>query len=162
MKVGITGHQDLSKHSLEWIKQSLENFIAANTIEKGYSSLAAGADQLFVKCLKQVHISYDIIVPCRKYESTFKMEDDLKTFNTLLQCADNVVILDYDRPGENAFYDAGIKIVELSDHMIAIWNGYPAKGLGGTADIVKKALDNRKEVFHINPLLQTANYLSHA
>ncbi len=42
-------------------------------------------------------------------------------------------------------------VVDAVDLLIAIWNGKPARGLGGTADVVSYALNLSKRVLHINP-----------
>jgi hypothetical protein len=34
---------------------------------------------------------------------------------------------------------AGEKVVDLSDTLLAVWDGLPAKGYGGTADVVTYA-----------------------
>lgn len=159
MILGITGHQNLEEFNIEWITNELREFILKNEIEKGISSLAIGADQLFVKELKQSHIIYDVIIPCENYELTFKTEDDLKNYLSLKSSSGNTVILDYKEPSEQAFYSAGVEMVRQSTYIVAIWNGYEAKGLGGTADIVKRALQQKKEVYHINPVLKQSFYL---
>lgn len=53
---------------------------------------------------------------------------------------------------EESYLAAGQKVVDLSNMMIAVWNGKPAAGLGGTADIVDYALQKKKQLYHINPL----------
>lgn len=159
MNIGITGHQDLSEYVLDWIKNSLLDFIAKNKVVKGYSSLAVGADQLFVKCLLEMKIKYDVIIPCNNYETTFKNESDLSNFNSLLSSANKIAKLDFKEPSELAFYKAGVKIVELSDMIIAVWDGQPAKGLGGTADIVEISLEKGKRVFHINPVKKIKHFI---
>lgn len=37
------------------------------------------------------------------------------------------------------YYDAGVQMVDVSDVIIAVWDGNDAKGLGGTADVVELA-----------------------
>ena len=32
------------------------------------------------------------------------------------------------------YYDAGVMLVEGSDALLAVWDGLPAKGVGGTGD----------------------------
>ncbi len=36
--------------------------------------------------------------------------------------------------------------------MMAVWDGEPAQGLGGTGDVVDYALARRKPVIHIDPI----------
>jgi hypothetical protein len=159
MIVGITGHQNLSGYEQVWIKHSLLTFISTYRLTKGYSSLAIGADQLFVKCLLENKIKYDVILPCDNYEKTFENGRDLTDFYFLLNSANEIIKLDFKEPSELAFYQAGILVVELSDTIIAVWDGLPAKGLGGTGDIVKISKERGKRVFHINPVRQTKQFI---
>ncbi len=47
----------------------------------------------------------------------------------------------------------------MADLMVAVWNGRPAAGLGGTADIVKYALNSGKPVLHLDPESRTTEML---
>lgn len=76
----------------------------------------------------------------------------LENYRRLLKNAAAVETLDFIQPEEKAFFEAGKRVVALADLVIAVWNGQPAKGLGGTADAVKYALDQKKPVVHINPI----------
>ncbi|MCA1708813.1 MAG: hypothetical protein LC808_38260, partial [Actinobacteria bacterium] len=48
----------------------------------------------------------------------------------------------YDSPSEDAFFAAGRRVVDLSDVVVAVWDGMEAKGKGGTGDVVTYARDN--------------------
>jgi hypothetical protein len=68
-------------------------------------------------------------------------------------------MLPFTVPSEEAFYEAGKRVVQISDLMIAVWNGKPAAGLGGTADIVKYSLASGKPVVHLHPESKTSQIL---
>jgi len=68
-----------------------------------------------------------------------------------LVAASDAIRMPFDDPSETAFWEAGKRVVETSDYMIAVWNGLPAKGLGGTADIVRFCVTSGKRVVHVNP-----------
>ena len=160
MKVGMTGHQNLgSAENITWISQTLKSAIKQNNIDVGLTSLAVGADQLFAETLNDLHIRYIAIIPCDGYEHTFTTSIDLEKYQRLLQGAFEIVNLPFDTPSEEAFYEAGKQIANSSDMMIAIWDGQPAKGLGGTGDIVKYALSINRSVLHINPITRTVSRL---
>jgi len=61
---------------------------------------------------------------------------------------------------EEAFLAAGKRVVDLSDIVIAVRDGEPAKGKGGTADSVAYALSTGAPVIHLNPLRETVTNLS--
>lgn len=56
--------------------------------------------------------------------------------------------LPFSEPSEEAFYAAGKAVVDACDWLIAVWDGEPARGLGGSADVVAYAR-NRGKVVHV-------------
>ncbi len=152
MIAGITGHQNLDgEETIEWVKNKIIKNIDDYTITKGCTSLAIGADQLYAEVLLLKKIPYVAIIPCKQYEKTFQEERHLKNYRMLVKEACEIVELDYGKPSEAAFYDAGKRVVDISDLIIAIWNGKKAKGLGGTGDIVTYAISKKRPIVHINP-----------
>jgi hypothetical protein len=57
----------------------------------------------------------------------------------LLKCCGERVELTRERTHEEAYYAAGRYIVDHADRLIAVWDGDPPRGLGGTADVVDYA-----------------------
>jgi hypothetical protein len=160
MKVGITGHQLLgSEETVKWLESTLKECIEQYNIDQGITSLAIGADQLYAEILRKKHLSYSVIIPCKGYETTFQNDHDRKMYQELLQNAFETIQLPFDEPCETAYYEAGKQVVNSSDIMLAIWNGLPAKGLGGTGDIVQYALSVVKRVIHINPITREVSIL---
>lgn len=159
MRVGITGHQDLGNaETTKWVQQELENTISRLKIKYGYSCLALGADQFFAGILLKRHIPLIAIIPSQNYEQTFD-ENFRSQYKHFLERAFEVIQLNYEQPSELAFFDASKLIVDDCDLMIAIWNGLPAKGLGGTADVVRYATETHKKVVHINPVSKSIKHL---
>ena len=140
MRIGLTGHQDIPPQALEYVTRGI-NRLLDNL--KGdlvaVSSLAAGADQLFASIVLERGGSLQLIIPCRRYEKTFPHPEDLTNFRTLLERAVSVETLSFDEPSEEAYLAAGCRVVDLSDVLLAIWDGQPARGKGGTGDIVEYA-----------------------
>ena len=84
--------------------------------------------------------------------STFyRQRNHLGQFRSLLERADTVEKLTYHEPSEDAFLAAGRRVVENSDLFLAVWDGQPAKGKGGTADIVEYARNRGSKVEVIWP-----------
>ncbi len=152
MKVGITGHQDLGPpDAVWWVSEALSETIEGYEVIEGLTSLAVGADQLFAEILNSKGILYSVVIPCADYEQTFD-EEYLVRYKQLLSQSARSLQLDYGEPSEEAFFEAGKRVVELSDVVIAVWNGQPARGVGGTADVVEYAAQRQKKVVHINPV----------
>ncbi|MGH7494456.1 MAG: hypothetical protein ACREOO_18950 [bacterium] len=153
MKAGITGHQNLGdEETVAWVTESLLNAITQHKVDYGFTSLAIGADQLFAQILRDRGIPYTTVLPCQKIEKTFQTPAHLENYRRLLKNAASVETLNFIEPAEIAFFEAGKRVIDLSEILVAVWNGLPAKGLGGTADAVKYALDQKKSVVHINPI----------
>ena len=153
MKAGITGHQNLGdEETVAWVAESLANAVAQHKIDYGFTSLAIGADQLFAQILRDRGIAYTAVLPCREIEKTFQTLEHLESYRRLFNSAASAETLNFIEPAEIAFFEAGKRVIDLSEIVIAVWNGLPAKGLGGTADAVKYAREQKKWVVHINPI----------
>lgn len=151
MRAGITGHQHIGQEeTVAWVVENLSEVVAQYRIDHGFTSLAIGADQLFAQILLQRGVAYEAVLPCREIERTFQSQEDLKTYRYLLRNAAAIETLDFIEPADTAFLEAGKRVVDLSDIVIAVWNGLPAQSLGGTAAAVKYALDREKRVLHIH------------
>jgi len=51
----------------------------------------------------------------------------------------SVETLSFDEPSEEAYLAAGCRVVDMSDVLLAVWDGQPARGKGGTGNIVEYA-----------------------
>lgn len=151
MIFGITGHQNLGDPAaVEWVRAALREQVARRPVRRGLSSLAIGADQLFVRVLQSVHVPFEAVIPCAGYETTFSDDGARTSFRSLLAAAASVHHLPFAAPTEEAFFAAGRWIVSHCDVLVAVWNGLPAKGLGGTGDVVAVAQASKRAWVHIN------------
>ena len=156
MKVGITGHQRLDDPSTwSWVESTLNNELdALLTPVIAVSSLAIGADQLFASTVVHRGGKIHTVIPFQGYERTF-VPRDLDSYRRILSKATVVEIMETEGTDEDKYLAAGKRIVELADLMIAVWDGKPAKGKGGTADVVAYAIQRGIRVIHINTMNQT-------
>ncbi len=160
MIAGITGHQDLGdKETISWIKDCLTKEIQKYNVTEGLTCLAIGADQLFADILDKFNIRYTAVIPSDNYEDTFDPNTALANYRLRLSNAKKSIKLDFPNPCEEAYYEAGKYIVDHSEIVFAIWNRKPAKGLGGTGDVVKYALDKNRIIIHINPISREVQIL---
>jgi hypothetical protein len=159
MKIAITGHQNLPIDSTIWLKKEITLEIGKNIVNTAYSSLARGADQVFASLVMDLGIEVIAVIPCLHYEESFKDEDKIAYRNLLGLCSSRTQ-LPYPQPSEQAFYAAGRYVAENCDVLFAIWDGKPAKGLGGTGDIVEYAMSLDKHIICLNPFTQQKQNLS--
>ncbi len=134
--VGITGHQDIPPEARGHIASGIDDVLRSHHGDLiGVCSLAAGADQLFAQAVLDMGGALQVVVPCKRYGATFGGPDLLR-FRELLGRAARIETLAHPEPSEEAFLEAGHRVADLCDVLIAVWDGEPARGLGGTADVV--------------------------
>lgn len=150
MRVGVTGHQNI-REDTNWVTDSIRNEIIAiyQSIDLGFSSLAVGADQIFANVLIDLEIPLVGIIPCQRYETTFNKKNQIKYYDIIKNCA-TIEVLPFEDPSEQAFLEAGKKIVDSVDLLFAVWDNAPSKGIGGTGDIVEYARINKIKIIHLD------------
>lgn len=149
---GISGHQKAPEEVWVMLDAYLREVLGGQDSFVGVSSLAAGADQRFARAVLHLGGVLQVVVPSQGYESTFETPSERSQFKRLLAEASSVETLDNEEPNEEAFLAAGHRVVDLCDVLIAVWDGRPAQGKGGTADVVAYARQRRKPVEIIWPV----------
>jgi hypothetical protein len=162
MRIGITGHQQLDDpQGWSWVRAEIDKVLdQASRPLIGVTSLAVGADQVFAHAVLQKGGGLVVVVPFHGYEMQFDMLHERQEYLDLLAHASKKVVLSKESTNERAYFEAGIRVAEESDLLIAVWNGKPAEGLGGTGDIVDYAKRRGKRIIHINPVSFTINHLN--
>ena len=152
MTLGITGHQRLPDPGMwDWVESVMDGEIGKLSPPLiGVTSLAIGADQLFARIVLQHGGSLLHIKPFADYERTFDASG-LAAYRELAAGADTE-ILSVSGDDEDAFLAAGKRVVECCERLFAVWNGQPARGKGGTADIVRFAAESGRSVVLVNPI----------
>ncbi len=155
-KVGITGHQRLDDPgSWGWVESTIAAELALLSPPlTALSSLAVGADQMFALMLLRLGGGVRAVIPFVDYERTFGSET-IDTYRDLLSRSESVDVLPKQDTDEESYLAAGKRVVDQADVIVAVWNGFPAKGKGGTADIVAYAIGKGIPVIHINPVERT-------
>lgn len=150
--IGITGHQRLPREDdWQWVAAELEAAIAPlKSPLVGITSLAIGADQLFARLIIAAGGDLTAVLPFEGYSEKLD-PGDRKEFERLVRLSKRREILTRAGSDQECYLAAGRRVVDLSDSVIAVWDGRPARGLGGTADIVDYAVARRVGVIHINP-----------
>ena len=141
MRWGITGHIDLDRPTRRLVAAQLMKELAADDGAElvGVTSLAAGTDQVFAWVVVALGGQLEFVRPCARIEETVSGPDLAGMRAGALLAGRTIVELAYDEPSEQAFLDAGQDVVDRCDRLLAVWDGRPAGGRGGTADIVAYA-----------------------
>lgn len=138
MRLGVTGHQDLPAGLARLVTAVVVDLFPADDGLVVVSSLAAGADQLVADVVLDHGGGLEVVLPCERYEATLG-GPARAAFTRLLDQAIAVERLPFEGPSDEAYMAAGRRVVDRSDHLVALWDGLPSRGLGGTADVVAYA-----------------------
>ncbi|GAA3772184.1 hypothetical protein [Streptomyces chiangmaiensis] len=137
--IGVTGHRHLPAAVLPAVRHGMTVELSAVTTAGALSSLAAGADQLFAGIALDRGVPLTAVIPGMDYEAHLGDEDAQTSYRRLLKCCAARIDLPREPTHEEAYYAAGRWIVDHADRLIAVWDGCPARGPGGTADVVAYA-----------------------
>ena len=139
-RLAITGHRGLPEHTERLVDKALRAEIARHGDGEliGLSAIADGADTLFAQAVLDRGGSLVVIIPAERYRAGLPA-DHHATYDALLARASRVIKLDHVESTSEAHMDASIRMLEEADHVVAVWDGQPARGYGGTADVVDAA-----------------------
>ncbi|GAB3337115.1 hypothetical protein [Marilutibacter aestuarii] len=118
------------------------------------SALAEGADSLAAEAALELGWQLDACLPFPPddYAVDFGEGPALSRFQGLLARAEAVFALPGQRDAATAAYEAvGRVVLDQADILLAIWDGDPARGRGGTAQIVAEAVARHIPVIHLDP-----------
>ena len=169
LRIGITGHIGLDPAKMEQLERGIEEAIRhiEQTFPKRcltvFSPLAVGADRLVARKLLERKGSRLIAVlpmpeadylddfgPTDLHRENYEGAEARQEFRHWLSHRAIETIVVPASPTRNESYEkAGFYVAEYSDVMIAVWDGLPSQGRGGTAEIVAKAKALGKPICHI-------------
>ena len=164
VKVGVTGHRFLSDQ--DGIAAQID--LALRRIMEAFGSdgltviseLAIGADQLVASralALPGTQLIVPLPLPLSQYLEDFKTPSLKRSFTELFHRASAIRIMPPAPTRDDAYHAAGVYVVEHSDVMITIWDGQPARGRGGTAEIVALARERGLPLAWIHAANHTAD-----
>jgi hypothetical protein len=150
--VGVTGHRPagLSGADQPALVRQLRHVLDALRHREGasvlVSALAEGADRLVAANALELGYELEAVLPLapEDYERDFTAVTSRRGFRRLLARARGVEVLDGPRAAGGGsrverYAAAGARVVARSDLLVALWDGEPARGRGGTGEIVSIA-----------------------
>lgn len=129
-------------------------FDGAPTTLRLVSPIADGADQIAADVALELGWQLQVVLPFDRatYRSNLANNAARREFDRLAGLATCVLELPGGGgPDHDAYVMAGRATVAHCDMLIAVWDGRPARGRGGTAEIVQLALTRGTAVVHIAP-----------
>jgi hypothetical protein len=174
LAVGITGHRQdaLPPGSLFTIEERLRTALtslarAASEVHAAnaeffsdaaprlvfVSPLADGSDQIAAQIALQCGFELRAILPFRRDDYRRDLPEEARIrFDDLLSRSSCVLELPGDTGAQlDAYVMAGRSTMAHSDILIAVWDGLPARGRGGTGEVVNLAIDAGTPLVHISP-----------
>lgn len=173
IRVGVTGHRPnkLREAELPTLRQRVGEVLAvvkqvarevAADDSAGYSdappllgivsALAEGADRIVAQVALGCGFELQVALPCAEtlYQQEFAGQESVTEYERLRGQATVVLALD-GTPRSPAAYEAvGRCVVRHCDLLVAVWDGQEAAGRGGTADVVRMALEGNIPTIRID------------
>jgi hypothetical protein len=153
--VGFSGHRQLTnvpgvtaalREALESLRQNGPGEWIA------LSSAAAGADLLFIHSARNLNMGWEasLPLPMIDFERDFAPQE-WREVKALIDQAEHLEITMESGSREDAYLAGGLDIVNRCDVLFVVWDGQPARGKGGTADVVAYARARRRPLLILNP-----------
>jgi hypothetical protein len=139
IRVAGAGHRNLPPATAELVRAAIRAELSPVAPEVvGISFLADGADTIFARTVLDVGGTIEAVVPAARYREGLPT-DHQPVYDELLDRAVTVHRRDAIWSTPEAHMEASKFMIGLSDELLAVWDGQPARGYGGTADIVAYA-----------------------
>ncbi|WP_344597922.1 hypothetical protein [Actinomadura vinacea] len=150
-RIAISGHRGFPDETERLVDWGVRAAIAdhGGTIT-GLSCLADGADQIFARAVLDLGGTIEAIVPAERYREGLPEEAHAE-YDRLLEAAVKVHRLPFDDSDSEAHMAASAHMIDQAEELWAVWDGKPARGYGGTADVVGYARERRVPVRVIWP-----------
>ncbi len=127
----------------------------------GVASAAAGGDLLFAETCAELHVPIRVLLPVPREQ--FRNDFDEASWaraESVFKYALSVEVTGAGEELKERYYECGIETVQQSQLLIALWDGAPSQGLGGTADMVHFAKEQGRPVIWIHSATGEVQYLN--
>ncbi|GGZ32284.1 hypothetical protein [Streptomyces poonensis] len=140
MRVGITGHRGLPTEVAVRVQDLLTEQLKAYDPRDltAISCIADGPDSWWARMALGVRARLEVVIPATEYRDG-PPPDHHPVYDELLNRADEVHKTGMTASTSEAHQAGSELLVGLSDEVLAVWDGLPARGYGGTADVVAYA-----------------------
>lgn len=138
--VGVTGHTNLTDRSVALVHRALLDRLRPYGDDLvGMTCLARGADQAFADAVLELGGALDVVLPAEDYLTGIPDPADRERCESYLATARSAVTMPYETSGAPAYLAASRYLIDRCDLLLAVWDGAPPTGSGGTAAAVSYA-----------------------
>lgn len=151
-RIAITGHRGLPAQTTALVDAQSRAEVAGRADGEliGISCIADGPDSLFARVVLELGGGLVVVVPARQYRACLPAEHH-PVYDILLSAAMEVIELDREESDSEAHQAGSVRMLDRADELIAVWDGQPARGYGGTADVVAVARERGMPVTIVWP-----------
>jgi hypothetical protein len=150
-RIAISGHRGLADPTADLVGRAIRVALAeAGPDVTGISCLADGADLIFARAVTDLGGNLEAIIPADQYRDSLPA-DSHPEYDRLLATATAVSRLPCAALTCESYMAASMLMIDTADELYAVWDGQPARGYGGTADVVAYAREHGKPVRVIWP-----------
>ncbi|WP_113703561.1 hypothetical protein [Nonomuraea lactucae] len=138
-RIAISGHRGLPPDTADLVDAEIRATLSGETSALvGLSCLADGADQIFARAVLDLGGALEAVIPAQHYR------DGLPAgahggYDDLFDHAAHVHRLPFVESTSESHMAASRHMLDGADELLAVWDGEPARGYGGTADVVAEA-----------------------
>jgi hypothetical protein len=176
IRIGVTGHRALAEPEriAAGVREALADGIwglfdrpvprKRQSIPLAFTiltALAEGSDRLVAdEVLGTPESEIEVVLPMgrEEYSRDFAGQESVAEFDDLYKKATKISVLNpslppagiEDEARKQAYEAAGRFVVDQSDLLIAVWDGKPPRGRGGTAEIVAYARERRRPLIIVS------------
>lgn len=140
-RIAISGHRGLPAPVQQLVDQAIRAALHGLDEVTGLSCLADGPDQIFARAVLDHGGQIEAVVPAARYRDGLPADAHAE-YDRLLAQAVSVRRLPFTQSTSEAHMAASELMIKNTDQLWAVWDGQPARGYGGTADVVTAARDN--------------------
>lgn len=140
MRIGVTGHSNLTSAAEPVIASAIRavlDGIAAPVL--GMTCLARGADRVFARTVLDAGGEIEVVLPASDYRAERVDAHEWPGFDELVAAARSVVTMPFASSCRAAYEAANDHVLAHAQQLVAVWDGSPPDGRGGTADAVRRA-----------------------
>jgi hypothetical protein len=141
VRIAVSGHRGLPAPTQRLVDEAIRAALAEQQDVTGLSCLADGADQIFARAVLDHGGQIEAVIPATHYRHGLPA-DTHEEYDRLLAQATQVHRLPFTESTAEAHMAASTFMLGHADLLWAIWDGKPARGYGGTADVVAWAHKN--------------------
>jgi hypothetical protein len=150
--VGVTGHSNLTDRSVDLVRHELLDVLRPRANDLiGLTCLARGADQVFADTVLELGGALEVVIPASDYFTGISDPASRERCEAYLDAAASTVTMPYESSGSSAYLAASQYLIDRCDLLLAVWDGSPATGSGGTADAVAYARERGRSIMIVWP-----------